>query len=259
MAALTRNQTKTFFRNHVGVADNSVIEALSHEGIDELEDLVDFDDNAIKMVAGNMRKPVGDMEDPDNPVDCILITPKHLGAKAVLRLQAAAKLFTFYEDIGRDLTVANVTWKVIKAFKIENDAFKRRAKDDDEPDVPKISKSLPILKWTVLFEDFLHRVLGVRHIPLAHVIYIQITPGAIGVQQAYKPFYEAAESVEAELIERASHNHALYRDDNAKVYHHIEEASRGTVYAASIQPFLGRKYGRGALFAISNQFTGINK
>ena len=51
MAALTRNQTKTFFRNHVGVADNSVIEALSREGIDELEDLVDFDDNAIKMVA----------------------------------------------------------------------------------------------------------------------------------------------------------------------------------------------------------------
>ena len=259
MAALTRNQTKTFFRNHIGVADNSVIEALSREGIDQLEDLVDFDDNAIKMVAENMRKPVGDMEDPDNPVDRILIPPKHIGAKTVLRLQAAAKLFTFYEDIGRDLTVANVTWKVIKAFKIENDALERRAKDDDEPDVPKISKSLPILKWTVSFEDFLHRVLGVRHIPLAHVIRSQVTPGAIGVQQADKPFSEATESVEAKLIESVSHNHALYRDDNAKVYHHIEEASRGTVYAAFIQPFQRRKDGRGAWFAISNQFAGIDK
>ena len=43
-------------------------------------------------------------------------------------------------------------------------------------------------------------------------------------------------SAEGELIARAAHTHALYRDDNSVVYS-LEEAARGTSYAASIKPF----------------------
>ena len=52
-------------------------------------------------------------------------------------------------------------------------------------------------------------------------------------------------SVEGELIARASHTHALYRDDNSVVYYHLEEATRGTFYVASIKPFQRGKDGRG--------------
>ena len=66
-------------------------------------------------------------------------------------------------------------------------------------------------------------------------------------------------SVEAELIARASHNHALFRDDNASVYHYLEEATRTTVYAASIKPFQRAKNGRGAWLALVGQYAGNDK
>jgi hypothetical protein len=66
-------------------------------------------------------------------------------------------------------------------------------------------------------------------------------------------------SVEAELVARAQHNHALYRDDNANVYYRLEEATRTTAYAASIKPFQRTKDGRGAFQALTNQYAGQDK
>jgi hypothetical protein len=43
-------------------------------------------------------------------------------------------------------------------------------KSGETPDVPKITKALPLVKWTQAFADFLHREIGVRMIPLAYVI-----------------------------------------------------------------------------------------
>ena len=47
------------------------------------------------------------------------------------------------------------------------------------------------------------------------------------------------------VVPRAAHTHALFRDDNSGVYYHLEEATRGTSYAASIKPFQRGKDGRG--------------
>ena len=65
--------------------------------------------------------------------------------------------------------------------------------------------------------------------------------------------------MESELIARASHTHALFRDDNSVVYYHLEEATRGTSYAASIKPFQKVKDGRGAWKALTSQYAGKDK
>ena len=52
-------------------------------------------------------------------------------------------------------------------------------------------------------------------------------------------------SMEGESEVRAAHTNALYREDNSVVYYHLEEATRGTSYAASIKPFQTGKDGRG--------------
>jgi hypothetical protein len=62
-----------------------------------------------------------------------------------------------------------------------------------------------------------------------------------------------------ELIARASHGHPLFREDNSAMYYKIEEATRGTPYAASIKPFQRTKNGRGAWFALSSQYAGKDK
>ena len=51
-------------------------------------------------------------------------------------------------------------------------------------------------------------------------------------------------SVEGELIARAANTHALFRYDNSVVYYHLEEATRGTSYAASINHFQRGNDGR---------------
>ena len=57
----------------------------------------------------------------------------------------------------------------MKNFEIQRTALKDRKKDDDA-EVLKITKALPIIKWTEAFQDFLHQIIGVRMIPLAYVI-----------------------------------------------------------------------------------------
>ena len=65
--------------------------------------------------------------------------------------------------------------------------------------------------------------------------------------------------MEEELIARASHTHALFRDDNSVVYYHLGKATRGTSYAASIKPFQKVKDGRGAWKALTSQYAGKDK
>ena len=89
------------------------------------------------------------------------------GAKSQKILTVACDLVTYYQTVGRDLTSANIQWnQVMSNFEIQWKALKDR-KDEDDPDVPTITKALPIIKWTETFQDFLHRVIGARMIPQA--------------------------------------------------------------------------------------------
>ena len=83
-------------------------------------------------------------------------------------------------------------------------------------------------------------------IPLAYVIQIDSqVPGNAPPFAVKLPQSTEHGSVEGEIVARAAHTHSLYRDDNSVVYYHLEEATRGTSYAASIKSFQRGKDGRG--------------
>ena len=65
--------------------------------------------------------------------------------------------------------------------------------------------------------------------------------------------------VEGELIARLSHTSPIRRDDHVKVFDYLEEATRGTVVAASLMSFRSRKYDRGEFFAVMSQHAGPDK
>ena len=97
-------------------------------------------------------------------------------------------------------------------------------------------------------------------IPLAYVIRTDPqVPGIAPTLSPNQPHSTEHGSVEEELIARASHTHALFRDDNSVVYYHLEKATRGTSYAASIKPFTRAKDGRGAWKALTSQYAGKDK
>ena len=217
------------------------------EGIDTADDLAEFDKTSIEAVAHNLRRPAAG-------------NPLVFGAKSQKRLIIACDLVRFYETVGRPLTVANLQWNtVMKNFEIQYSAIKEKKKED-APDTPKITKGLNVMKWSESFQDYLFRCIGSRLIPLAYVIRgEEVVDPVLPNLEIGQPHSSVYGSVEAELIARASHGHPLFRDDNAAVYFKMEEATRGTSFAASIKPFQRAKNGRGAYLAIVSQHAGDDK
>ena len=197
--------------------------------------------DSLQQLADSLRKPGGRIVDPDPnaPAGATIPMPAFTyGAKSQKRLTVTCDLTRYYQTVRRDLTAANIQWnQVMSNFEIWWKALKDR-KDEDDPDVHKISKALSIIKWTEAFQDFLNRVIGARMISLAYVIRIDPqVPGLAPPLSANQPHSTEHGSVEDELIARAAHTHALFRAETSVVYYHLEEATRGTSYAASIKPF----------------------
>ena len=206
---LTAAQTTAFFQDNaqMGIPAPTVAQ-MAIEGIAAVEDLADFDKESMQQLADNLRRPGGRVVDP-NDATATIPTPSFVfGARSQKRLLVACDLVRYYEATGRELTVANIRWThVMKNFEIQWKALKAK-KDEDTPDVPKITRSLPVIKWTEAFQDFLNRVIGVRVIPLIYVIRTEVAvPAAAPPLANNQPHSTEHGSIEAELIARASHTH----------------------------------------------------
>ena len=102
-----------------------------------------------------------------------------------------------WTQVGKNI---NIQWKALKA-----------RKNEDDLEVPEITRSLPIIKWTKAFQDFLHQVIGVRTIPLVYVIRTTVDVLVpMPVLQPNQPHSDLHGSVEVELVAQASHAHALF-------------------------------------------------
>ena len=89
--------------------------------------------------------------------------------------------------------------------------MKERKKGDD-PDVPKTTNALPVIKWTHAFREYLDRIIGHHTIPLSYIIREEVTvPVHAPSLVPGKPHSEYKGSIDAELVARESHTHALYR------------------------------------------------
>ena len=202
---VTAAQMTAFFENpdQMGIPHSTVIQ-LQVEGITGIQDLADFDKDTSQQLADNLRKPAGRIPDP-NPTGAagaMIPTPSFVfGAKSQHRISVACEIVRYCNAVGHDITTANVRWtQVIKNFEDQWKALKGH-KEDDKPDIPKISKSLPIIKWTEAFQDFLHRVIGVRMIPPAYVTRaVEDVPVVVPALENNQPHSEEHGSVENELI-----------------------------------------------------------
>ena len=140
----------------------ATVNRMQQEGITSVDDLIDFDDKSIKQLAENMRKPGGHVPDPAGGGGMIPTPPFPFGIRSQKRLIVACELVRYYDTVGRELTVANIRWThVMKNFEVQWKALKDHKDIGDVPDVPVITKQLPIMHWSEAFSDFLSRVIGV--------------------------------------------------------------------------------------------------
>ena len=260
----TAAQRTAFFENNdqMGIPHATVVK-LQEEGITHPDNLVDFDKDMIKQIADNLRRPAGRIPDPTPGAHAgaMIPTPPFVfGAKSIMRLTVVTKLVRYYAMVGHPLTPVNMAWNmVMRNFNEQWKALEER-KENKNPDVLKITKALPVIKWTEAFMDYLSHAIGVRMIPLVYVIRPEAdVPVAAPALAAGEPYLLEHGSVKQELVAHASHMHALFREDNSDVYYKLEEATRGTPYAASIKPFQRAKQGREAWLAITGQYAGKDK
>jgi hypothetical protein len=161
MLVLTGGNTTTFFEDpaHMGIPHATVIQ-LQQEGIIIVDDIADFEKETIEQIAAKLRRPAGRVPDPNGPANATM---------SQTRLVTAA--IRYYATVGRNLTLSNIMWNtVVKNFSGQWKALEEKKKGD-QPDVPLITKALPVIKWTEAFTDYLYRCVGTRTIPLAYVVH----------------------------------------------------------------------------------------
>ena len=235
---------------------------LKQEGITLPSDLIDFNKDSIDQIAKNLRNPGDRIEHPNAELakqgQTIPRPPYVFGAKSQKRLLEACAIVRYYQTTGRRLTTDNLKYSIIKYFIEQWNAMKKK-KEETAPEVPKISKQLPVLKWSEAFIDYLNRAMGARTIPLAYVVRTEPVVPSAPALVADRPYSSEHGSVEAELIARASHDHPLFQEDNSKLYFALEEATRSTTYSASLKPYQRLKNGKDAFAAILAQYAGPDK
>jgi hypothetical protein len=99
----TANQVTAFFEEATQMAiPNATRVQLVTEGIATVDDLGEFDDENLKQIAENLRRPSGRVPvDPDAEDGPTMPTPPFVfGAKSLNRLKAAADLVRYYETVG---------------------------------------------------------------------------------------------------------------------------------------------------------------
>ena len=256
----TVGQTTAFFTDNdqMGIPAATVAQ-LAQEGITTVADLEEFDDTEFDQIIRNLRNPPR-IPDPANPGVLIAQGPFVLSAKSLKRLKIASHAVRYYTSIDRDLTPGNMHYtNTLKNFELQWNSLCEKG-DADQPDVPKITRNTKITRWSESFQDFLARSYGVRKAPLSYIIRENVNVDPVPPPLLHRrPHSDMHGSVEGELIARLDHTSPLYRDDNQQVYHLLEEATRSTVYSASLKPFQRMKDGRAAYLALIAQHAGDDK
>ena len=232
---LTNQQIADFFTNEMGIPPATVTQ-LGTMGINTVEDLLDYDEDLIKSLKDDLRRPTGTMADPNDPNRLVPQAPYILTPLSCKKLTVAAKIVAYYQATGYNITIGSLRWggpltlfsQYLKALKIQ--------KSDDSKEPPKVTRSLPIGQWSEAFQIFLEKILGVRDIPLAYVTRSEAIPPVAPALRPNRPYSAVHESVVKELIARASHTHTLFENDNEEVYNHLELALCSNALCSNAMP-----------------------
>ena len=169
----TATQKNAFFTEADQLAITLDMRAqLATEVLETVDDLAEFYDKSLKQITDTLRRPGGRIPDPNpgSATGATIPTPSFVfNAKSQLRLKAAIMIAKYYNTVGRTPSAGKFWSPVIKTF-IEYWKALKAHKNNTDPKVPKISKTLSIMKWTEALSDFARWIVGSRTIPFSYVI-----------------------------------------------------------------------------------------
>jgi hypothetical protein len=243
----TQQQTTAFWEgaNQMALPTN-VVESIANDGITSIDSLADFYEANLRTIQKRVNR--------DD-------TLGHFGELSFMRLATACHAVRYYKTTARTISPGMMRWQhTLKNF---HDGLKalQALMEKAAPEIPRISRAMPVMKWAPAFEIVMESTYGTRDfLPLMYVIRKEPIPtDPPPALLANRPYSEEHGSLRSELIARASHDHVNFDEDNGLVFDALELATRGTKLAASIQPFRRRRDGRGAFIAIMGHYLGEDK
>lgn len=241
-----------------------VIKALEdYQGITDVETFGEFENEEWNGVVKQFLSPP--MKSGGTPQAPTLTrqSPIIITAISLKRLKAASCAVRYCKSCGYALTVQNMEWVCIEM------AFEVMKSLDDAKDqvvkLPRLSRDGLFPLWVEKYSILLDRIVGYRGIPLSAIIRKDVIPaiGSNGHAPAlllHKPYAEEYGSVEMTLIERATHDHALYNQDDRKLFEVLSAAWSNTGLDTCIAAQTQRsKSGRVLYLQAIKEFAGANK
>jgi hypothetical protein len=149
-------------------------------------------------------------------------SPIIITATSMKRWKAASCAVRYYVSCGYDLTVQNMKWICVEEIYEVMKAFDE-SKDEKSESLPKLTRDALFLIWLEKHLIALDRHVGKRSIPLSYLFRKNVIPenevnGVPPKLLVDKPYAEVYGSVEMTLIERATHFHPLYTQDDRKLF-----------------------------------------
>ena len=151
-------------------------------------------------------------------------------------------------------------YQVISNFQVQLKATEAILKEPTT-DVPRLTKGSTVPQWAELFRVFLSKCSSAQG--CATMGYVSRTAEAVAnsdiLLHVNQPHSDENGSVAKEYAHHLSHADARYVNENEIIYGYLEEATRGTIFAASINYFERARNGRGEWLALNNQHEGESK
>ena len=247
--------TLNFFKeaSQMGLDDRTLPE-VAKQGLVEIADLVEHNEDDLDNIWDSLRKPPQRLDDKGKLHN---VAPFPISAKTQKRMLIATHAARYYDQIGRDITPMMLYWTTLKNFDLQHQALLDKKKRD-EPDVPKLTSKMSIVKWIESFKLHCYAIIGVRNCPIYYVIRNVADVSGIVRPPLLPNQPHSAEygSIEGELIHLSSHDHPLFQQDNTNVYDRMEIGLRGSAYAATMVKYRKKRDGVGAMTALVSQHAG---
>ena len=208
--------------------------ALKEEGIYKTEDLFKFSNDDLYSIFESLRKPLVKVVNKK----VFGVAPHVMSEKSRKCIMVATEATRYYAQFGRDITPTNMHSKTLTNFDIQWNALKD-IKEQENPDVPKLTKNGNIINFIESFKLHLNAIIGVRNFLLVCAVRYQRDLSGLTLYTLIPDHTHSKEHglVEVEMISLTSHDHSLLINYNGEVYAKMERALIGSQYAPTIFRF----------------------
>ena len=134
----TAVQTRAFWSgaNQLNIPAN-VVTSIANDGITDIDSLEDFYEENLRLIQKRAIQ--------DDTLD-------HFGELLFMRLATACHVVRYYKTIGREIEPSMMQWQSTSKNFHHGLKAKQALTDKTPPDIPQISRAMPVMKWAPAFE-----------------------------------------------------------------------------------------------------------